>query len=149
MKSILLSQYKKALVDDEFVISGKWSYRKDGYAFKVINGKGILMHKLILDCPKGLEIDHINGNKLDNRKSNLRIVTRSENCMNTGKRNNTYSSRFKGVSFYKRLGNWTAQVHKDYKRIFLGYFDSEIEAARAYNAKALELYGDKVKLNHV
>lgn len=91
-----------------------------------------------------MEVDHINGNRLDNRRENLRICTHAKNMVNRGVyKNNT--SKFKGVSKHKGENKWRAIVAG--KQI--GQFDTDIEAARAYNAKMIELHGEFAKLNPV
>lgn len=106
-----------------------------------------LLHRLIMDCPKGLEVDHINHDNLDNRKNNLRIVTRKQNRYNTRRQVGSVS-KFKGVWYYKgRNKPWVASVNKDKKKYSLGYFYTQEEAAIAYNKKALELFGEYACLN--
>lgn len=112
--------------------------------------KLIAMHHMIMGV--GL-IDHINGNKLDNRKENLRHATYSQNGANTKKprsnRGKIPTSKYKGVSRSRTEGKWIAQIGKDDARYCLGRFNDEKEAARAYNAKALELYGEFAKINEI
>jgi hypothetical protein len=106
------------------------------------------LHQFIVSVPQGKDIDHINGDGLDNRKCNLRICTRSENAANKCKYKKT-RSRFKGVGWHKRGRKWEAQIMCNYKKIYLGLFDSELEAAQAYNKKALALFGEHAYLNDV
>ena len=108
----------------------------------------IKMHRLIMNAPKDLLVDHKNGNGLDNRKSNLRFCTKQQNQMNQRpQRNNKYSS-FKGVCFMKGKRNpWTAHIGLNNKLIHIGYFPSEIEAATAYNESALKYHGEFARLN--
>lgn len=138
-----------AKVDDadyEKVSPFKWSINgKAGYAVRglVENGKARtqLMHRLIMDAPEGSRIDHVNGDKLDNRRRNLRFATRSQNAMNKGKpKNNT--SGFKGVSWYKKAKKWCARIKVNGKTIHLGLFAEIKIAARAYDAAARELHGE-------
>lgn len=142
MKYIKLTQNRKAIVDDKdygFLNQWKWHY-SSGYARRhkprAISAAGYFyMHQVINHTPQGQDTDHINGNKLDNRKQNLRTVTRSENMLNTGKR--TFSrfiptSKFVGVRFISRLQKWQAKITVNYKPIHLGLFQSEKEAALAY-----------------
>jgi hypothetical protein len=93
-----------------------------------------LLHRLILDAPKGVEVDHRNGNGLDNRRSNLRLATRSQNRANVRAVVNG-SSRYKGVTRHK--GAWQADIANNY----IGRFSTEEAAARAYDAEALARYG--------
>lgn len=152
-----------ALVDASDVaafLSVNWQVRTIGkppnilqYAWRNIqkdNGEWTTarMHRLIMDAPSGVEVDHINGNGLDNRRCNLRLCTRSENSQNMRKRNGT-TSRFKGVCFFKRLGLWRARIMKDRREYSLGYFKDETAAAKAYNAAAVRHFGDFAKLNHL
>jgi len=104
------------------------------------------MHRQIMNQPLGLLVDHRNRDGLDNRRDNLRLATRSQNNCNTTKRKNT-SSRFVGVSFDKRKQRWVAYINYNGKRIFLGYFDSEIEAAKAYDEAAKKYHAEFARLN--
>ena len=104
------------------------------------------MHRVINDTPKILGTDHIDGNPLNNQKSNLRNATKSQNGMNR-KSNRNSSSKYKGISWNKQNKKWRGEIQKNKKRYGLGYFKSEIEAARAYNKKALELFGEYARLN--
>lgn len=100
-----------------------------------------LMHRQILNNPKGMEIDHRNRCGLDNRKNNLRICSCSENHQNTtGKTNKT--SIYKGVCWNKRHKQWYAQITHNQKTYYLGHFDNEVRVALAYDKKAKELQGE-------
>jgi hypothetical protein len=107
----------------------------------------VLMHRQILDEPAGKCADHINHNGLDNRRANLRIVTQEQNTWNKRKKHGNYSSRYKGVIWYKRSSKWKARIIYRGKDIFIGYFDDEESAAKAYDAKAQELFGEYAALN--
>jgi len=96
------------------------------------------MHREILLVDGSQEIDHINGNSLDNRKANLRVCTHRQNTQNSGKREGC-NSRFKGAYWNKNRGKWHARIGHRGKQIHLGYFESE--AAKAYDEKAKELFG--------
>ena len=100
------------------------------------------MHALITGFP---ETDHVNGNSLDNRRVNLREATRSQNNWNRGKQ--LGSSRFKGITWDKRDKNWKAQIQVNYKRISIGRFTDEIEAAKAYDKAAMEHFGEFARTN--
>ena len=153
MKEIQLTQEKVALVDDEdfeALNQFNWWARKSLNTFYAVgwikvDGRGATqtMHNIIMN---GKGIDHRDGNGLNNQKSNLRFCTQSENSMNQRKQENT-SSVFKGVTFHKNIKKWMAQIQINGKRICLGYFDSEVEAAKAYNAKAVELFLEFANLN--
>lgn len=132
-----------------------WSIDKHGYPTGRINTNTVRMHRLIMelnghDLNKINEdnciIDHINNNKIDNRLENLRINTISGNNHNRTKSKNA-TSKYKGVSYFKRDKNWMVQIRKDEKYYFGGYFETENEAAIAYNIKANELYGEFANLN--
>jgi hypothetical protein len=90
--------------------------------------------------------DHINHNKLDNRKSNLRVCTDLQNARNSTYRPNN-TSGFKGVSLRKKYGTWSADIKINYFHKFLGYFSSPEEAAHAYDNAAKEIYGEFAKTN--
>ena len=115
------------------------------YARSGRNSGMVLMHRLIMKCPDKW-IDHINNNGLDNRKSNLRIVTASQNAMNRKKLSNT-SSIYKGVGYHIKHGKWQAQIKVNRKIQYIGLFKNEIDAALAYNEAAKRLHGEFAKLN--
>ncbi len=104
------------------------------------------MHRLIMNAPAGLVVDHIDGNSLNNRKTNLRICTQAQNIHNSRPRRNR-SSKYKGVFWNKVNKKWSVSIRKGDKRIYLGGFDDEIEAALAYDRKAEELFGEFAYLN--
>jgi hypothetical protein len=106
------------------------------------------MHRLIFNPSKKESIDHINGNKLDNRKINLRICIAKENGKNLNLKR-TNKSGYKGVSWDKEKNKWLSKITSDLKQIFLGYFDSKDEAAKAYNQAANKYHKKFAKLNEV
>lgn len=153
MKSIPLTQGRFALVDDddfEYLNQFNW-YCSSGYAvrkLKTQNGKrlSMKMHREILKTPDNMTTDHINGNKLDNRKENLRICTQAENTRNRpADRNST--SGYKGVSWNNRLSKWICQIKANGKSRHLGVFSNPEEAAKVYDAEAIVLFGSFAKLN--
>lgn len=154
MKTIQLTQNKITLVDDEdyeYLSQWKWN------AFKTKNGfyaarciwvnkkpKNIYMHRLIMNTEKGLMCDHIDHDTLNNQKSNLRNCTRQQNQLNK----NLYchsKNKYKGMTYH--TGAYTVSVNYQNKRYYLGRFKDEIEAAKAYDKKALELHGEFANLN--
>lgn len=151
MKKIKLTQGYEALVDDkdyEWINQCKWHVFPNNsgsmYAFaskQKFDGKKhhrLIMHRVINKTPAGFETDHINGNGLDNRRSNLRSVTRSQNMLNR-KRNKKSSSKYKGVYWHKQHRKWIANIQINKKRIFIGLFKKELDAAKAYVSKVKEL----------
>jgi hypothetical protein len=153
-KSIPLTQGKFALVDDEdygWLSQWKWCFLKEGYAVRakrIPNNGLVYMHREILQTPPGIETDHINGNKLDNSRKNLRICTTSKNQAN-GDKAPSNCSGYKGVSWSKKEKKWRAQITHDKKVLFLGSFVNPKVAAQAYDKAAVELFGEFAKTNFV
>lgn len=143
----------KAIIDFEDlgkVIGTTWFMNKAGYVTGARYGNGkkisISMHREIMGLQIGDRrvVDHINGVRNDNRKSNLRICTNAENQRNRGKNKNN-TSGFKGVTFHKLSGLWKAMIKVDGKDIFLGYYKKPEEAHQAYCAGATEYHGEFAK----
>jgi len=150
MKEIKLTQGKLALVDDEDfdeLNQYKWRAHKMGNVFyaerhtRSIEPQRttISMHREITNALKGLQVDHINGNGLNNCKSNLRIVTQRQNQQN---RHTKKSSMYPGVGWHKDNGKWQSQIRINGKIKYLGLFEIESDAHEAY-VKALEDMGEK------
>ncbi len=129
---------------EKFVKGYKFRLNKDGYVVYSSRKDGLnnkLLHRIIMGEPDGKEVDHINGNKRDNRRENLRLCNKSENNRNRGKKS-TNTSGFKGVSWIKREGKWQAQISVgDGKSKHLGYFDDPETAYRSYCAAATKFHG--------
>ncbi|MCP4610505.1 MAG: hypothetical protein GY845_17490 [Planctomycetes bacterium] len=125
----------------------KWNYNGirngKGYASTKIDGTDVRMHQLIMGVIKGKEIDHINGNSLDNRRENLRHCTHGVNLQNKA---GWGYSKYKGVSRYKN--KFQAHIMKEGKSYHLGTFNNDVDAAKAYDKKARELYGKDAYINY-
>lgn len=106
-------------------------------------GKKVLMHVLLSGHPG---VDHINRNGLDNRRSNLRPATSSQNAANRPPQRGG-SSQYKGVGWNKAAGKWKSKIRVDYRYIHIGYFDDELSAAKAYDARARAAFGEFAYLN--
>lgn len=137
--------------DYDLIAHHKWTVRygwgNTPYAIGRINGKYIPMHRLLMNPPKEMLVDHKNHNTLDNRRKNLRICTRSQNMWNRKKSCGT--SKYKGVHWCSYKNRWRADIYIYNKCIKLGRFDSEDDAAKAYNKKAKELFGEFACLNKI
>lgn len=155
MRVLGISNGFHTIIDDQDyneISKFKWSAetsRSGGvYAVRAERGKRIKMHRLILNAEKGQEVDHINGDGLDNRRSNLRLATHRQNAMNVPKKDRG-RSRFKGVSWRADRGKWRATINVNYKQSYLGLFSDEVSAAKAYNEAAIFHYGKFAHLNPV
>jgi hypothetical protein len=158
VKTIPLTQGKEALVDDcdyEYLMRWKWHFlRRGGTGYAKRNRTSgcdqKLMHRLIagrcgLDVDGG-DVDHIDGDGLNNQRSNLRAASRSQNNVNS-KRPKNNTSGFKGVYPRSWDGKPVAQIGVDGRRVYLGTFDDPRDAARAYNDAALKYFGEFACLN--
>jgi hypothetical protein len=157
-KEIPLTQSKTAIIDAssyDFLMQWKWcaaSRRGTFYAIANIpesDGSRFsqLMHRLIMGNPEYSFVDHIDGNGLNNCRNNLRLATPLENARNRGPYSKQTTSVFKGVSWSKEKEKWQASIRVPGRKIFLGRFDSEIEAALAYDNAARIYHSDFAFLN--
>lgn len=162
MKEIELSRGYISLIDDgdlELVSHFKWWIDLSSntpYAVTRIGGRTISLHRFLLNPKVSIQVDHIDGNGLNNQRSNLRICTRSQNIANSKLRKDN-TTGYKGVSWFvgskhpngvwKSKPNWTARIGVNGKRITVGYFTTKEEAAKAYNEAALKYHGEFAKLN--
>lgn len=154
MKRIPLTQGQFALVDDEDferINQYKWYALwapgiRSYYARHKLpdsNGKRevLLMHRVVMNARPGEWVDHANHDTLDNRKSNLRIVSRAENQRNRGLPKQS-TTGYKGVTLRERVSRWEASIKKSGRTHYLGHYTNPEDAARAYDAKATELFGE-------
>lgn len=143
IKRIPLGHGQYVLVDAadyEWLNQWKWTVYGHGYAVRQEKGKTIYMHREIMQAPKGMIVDHIDGNPRNSYRRNLRLCTPTENAGNTVKRAG-FTSRFKGVFLNKAVGKWCATIQFKGQSTGLGYFADEVEAARAYDLAAVERFG--------
>jgi hypothetical protein len=140
-----------ALVDFEDLglvnAAAPWSAMWNGSRWYVKNGEWIYLHRYVLNAPRGLVVDHRDSDGLNNRRWNLRVATHAQNSANCIKPRlaGGTSSRFKGIDFCH--GRWVARIRAGGRRHFLGSFESEETAARAYDNAALEHHGEFARLN--
>ena len=149
MAEIKLNRGLVALVDEEDLprlSSRKWRaltmHKQERYTYAISSdSRSTPMARFITNAPAGMVVDHINGNRLDNRKANLRVCTHAQNMRNRA----LAGGRWKGLC--KDRGRWRVVVVVDRKRHRIGTFDTQEEAARAYDAAALRLHGEFARLN--
>jgi hypothetical protein len=146
MLQITLTDNSVMLIDDEdhhLATSRQWINTRGHAAFSAY-GKSIYFARELLNAPEGLDVDHIDGNTLNNQKSNLRLATRSQNlCNRTKTKANT--SGYKGV--FANGQGYMARIIFDKKKHYLGTFPTPELAAKAYDEKAKVLHGEFAKLN--
>jgi hypothetical protein len=158
-RKIPLTQGKFAIVDPqdyERLAKYKWHLSKSptsSYAARrQYSGPGglrkkIWMHREVIDIPKHMLCDHVNGNGLDNRAANLRPATISQNLCNRPKTKARTRSKYKGLEWDKIQRKWKVRVQHNGRKIYLGSFAKEIDAAKAYDEKAKVLFGQFAYLN--
>lgn len=152
MKEIPLTQGFVTIVDDaqyDRLAHHKYYYSR-GYAVRmdVVDGKRkmLWMHREIMRTPEGMETDHINGDRLDNRVANLRICTTTQNQQNRKMKKNN-SCGYKGVSWEKARNKWVAKIRHNAHTLHLGYFKNPRSAALAYDRAAREYFGEFARTN--
>lgn len=151
IRSIQLTKGAFAVVDEEdfSLVDGlNWHLNPYGYAAgktRACDGRRtVLMHRLILDAPSRCIVDHINGDRLDNRKANLRLVTKSINTQK-GDRPARAGSGYRGV--YRDGNKWAARARLNYRFHYLGAFDAPEEAAAVYDQFVLTHFGEHATIN--
>lgn len=168
MSEIVMADGRASIIDEvdcEYLLRWKWRINEQGYVVRtrgVEDGPGahvISMARVILardlDRPivDGLRADHVDMNILDNRRSNLREATRSQNKANRTKPKGETTSKYKGVRLVKKAYNlsrpWEANIMVQQKQIYLGMFETETEAAIAYNKAAVLHFGEFARINEI
>ena len=142
-----------ALVDaEDYYKLAKFQWYANGptktkfYAVRKCNGKQVKMHRVIMNAPDDLFVDHIDHNGLNNTRANLRLCSFAQNMRDVGS-NVRATSRYKGVHWNKRMKRWAAAIQFEKKQYHLGYFKDETEAAKAYDKKASQLHKEFACLN--
>lgn len=141
---IPLTRGYEAIVDD---VDAARDSRRTVYAWTRINGKYTKLHRFILNADAAVIIDHRDGNGLNNRRSNLRVATNAQNLQN--QYNPRGSSRFKGVSLHRASGKWRVNISANGKAYRFGLFEKELDAAKEYNRRAIELHGEFARINPI
>ncbi len=146
MKNISVGYGLYAIVDDEDYDTlnsfGEWNF-SFGYAVKRHNRSTISMARKIMKAPPELEVDHINRNRLDNRKENLRLCDKYTNLLNKGK----YRTKNKYIGVYRYSGKWATQMTIDGKTYTFAYFNDPVEAAVTRDSIAKQIYNGLIALN--
>jgi len=161
MKRVKVGEHWAEVDNRDFALVSQYKWRstkggdpgKNGTIYAIahtsmVNGKRntVSMHRLILNAPKGVQVDHDDGNGLNNKRRNIRLATNQQNQRNR-KPGSNQSSKFKGVSLDKRHGTWKAYIIVDGKNIWLGQHKTEEDAAKAYDVAARRLFGEFAKCN--
>ena len=135
---------KFVLVDEDdfpWVSQNLWRLDTYGYVIGPSGRTSVFLHRLVAGSPEGLEVDHINQNKLDCRKANLRHATRAQNARNQ-RLTSANNSGFKGVRLHKGMGRWEARIKVNGRDRYLGLHNNPRDAARAYDVAAAEAFGE-------
>lgn len=147
MTEIVTSKGYKILVDDadyEWLNQWKWAVNR-GYATRRTTGKTIRMHRLVLGCKPDEFTDHINGDRLDNRRANLRVATMAQNNQNRPRKSGR--SGYRGVHWHGSHYGWSVRLKANGKSYSCGMFRDPVAGAKAYDKKARELHGEFAVLN--
>lgn len=147
--TVILTRGKTALIDSvdaPRVSTWNWFMGGNGYAGRTLSGGGTeYLHRFILDAGDGEFVDHINRNRLDCRRTNLRTATWAQNVTNSGREPGP--SSYRGVTLRCDKKKWVAKVHVDGKAVHLGSFPTPEAAAQAYDAAAIEHFGEYARVN--
>lgn len=157
MRVLILTQGQHTVIADsvyEWASKFKWYAKKDRNTFyaarniRLPDGRRVtsLLHREILKAPKGVEVDHQDGDGLNNLPDNIRICSSTENARNRSIRPDTISG-YKGVYFHKATGKWQAEIQIAGKRVHLGLFEQKIDAAKSYDRASLRLFGEFARPN--
>lgn len=143
---------RPAIVDEaDYARVSRYSWRMAGggrrYPTASIGNRSVGMHRLITGAPEGKVVDHADHDTLNNRRANLRVCSSSDNLANQRKPDVESSSAFKGVSWSRQRRKWKGKIVVRGAQLHLGYFESETDAARAYDAAALEHFGQFALVN--
>lgn len=147
-KIIYLTKGASCIVDSidyQYLSQFHWSLNSNGYAVRHVAKSPEYMHRIIMSPTNGLTVDHINGNRLDNRRANLRLATVSQQHYNSKKRSRT--SRYKGVYWHKQRQKWHSSIRVDGHNVSLGLHKSERLAAISYDRAAARYFGEFARLN--
>lgn len=140
---------RSTLVDPDVYAWAKhfaWFCFRNGYVFTTTGGQAKTLHRILMGEPEGFDVDHVNRDRLDNRRANLRLATRSQNSANRLRSKAPGASKYKGVRC-GRYGNWFAQITVAYRTLYLGTHPTEEDAARAYDAAARLHFGEFARTN--
>lgn len=141
----IIGSYRCALVDEadyDEICTRRWYLKPEGYAFAVFGSRRQgrryrMMHRVILNAPDGVQVDHANRNRIDNRRCNLRFATATQNMVNAVRPS---SGLYRGVEM--KSGRWYARIKVDKRDVRLGVFPSPVDAAIAYDSAARKHYGE-------
>jgi len=149
MIKISINQGKVIIIDDDDfdrISKYHWIVCKTGYVKTVVNYETIILHRFIMNAKKGQQLDHVNGDTLDNRKENLRFCSTSQNLANR-KRFINNRSGYKGVDWRPIEKKFRARLSINKRAIHLGYFSDPKDAAFAYDRAAKEYFGSFARIN--